>query len=170
MLHVSKSQLIETRVVYTFKLLFIMKVRMTTMFTKQIRIVFTLFFAFMFCIWGCGKSFDDSAAELGLAFDSSAAGSRPEPSFSSDISPILTQRCALAGCHVADGPEDVDLRTYATLQKGGEHGAIVIAGDARESELVEEIVKGKMPPDGSPLEASEIQLIIDWINNGAKEN
>lgn len=62
------------------------------------------------------------------------------------------------------------IRTYETLQKGGEHGAIVIAGDAKESELVEEIVKGKMPPDGPPLEASEIQLIIDWINNGAKEN
>ena len=140
------------------------------MLTIGEKMVFTLFFAFMFCIWGCGKSFDDSAAELGLAFDSPTASGRLAPSFSADISPILTQRCALAGCHVADGPEDVDLRTYATLQKGGEHGAIVIAGDARESELVEEIVKGKMPPDGSPLEASEIQLIIDWINNGTKEN
>ena len=69
-----------------------------------------------------------------------------------------------------DGPEDVDLRTYATLQKGGEHGAIVIAGNARESELLEEIVKGKMPPEGPPLDASEIQLIIDWVNDGAKEN
>ena len=140
------------------------------MLTIEKKMVFTLFFAFMFCIWGCGKSFDDSAAELGLAFDSPTASGRLAPSFSADISPILTQRCALAGCHVADGPEDVDLRTYATLQKGGEHGAIVIARDARESELVEEIVKGKMPPDGPPLEASEIQLIIDWINNGAKEN
>ncbi len=140
------------------------------MLTIEKKMVFTLFFAFMFCIWGCGKSFDDSAAELGLAFDSPTASGRLAPSFSADISPILTQRCALAGCHVADGPEDVDLRTYATLQKGGEHGAIVIAGDARESELVEEIVKGKMPPDGPPLEASEIQLIIDWINNGTKEN
>lgn len=62
------------------------------------------------------------------------------------------------------------IRTYATLQKGGEHGATVIAGNARDSELVEEIVKGKMPPDGPPLEAIEIQIIIDWINNGAKEN
>ena len=140
------------------------------MLTIEKKMVFTLFFAFMFCIWGCGKSFDDSAAELGLAFDSPTASGRLAPSFSADISPILTQRCALAGCHVADGPEDVDLRTYATLQKGGEHGAIVIAGDARESELVEEIVKGKMPPEGPPLEASEIQLIIDWINNGAEEN
>lgn len=136
----------------------------------NIKIVFILFVGMAFCIYGCGKSFDDSATELGLTFGDPAVSGRQSPSFEADISPILTQRCALAGCHIADGPEDVDLRTYATLQKRGEHGAIVIAGNARESELVEEIVQGKMPPDGPPLEASEIQRIIDWINNGAKEN
>ncbi|MDE0466692.1 MAG: hypothetical protein OYL97_06515 [Candidatus Poribacteria bacterium] len=140
------------------------------MFTIEKRIMLTLFLGIIFCIYGCGKSLDDSAAELGLAFDSPADSDRLTPSFKADISPILTQRCALTGCHVAEGPEGVDLRTYATLQKGGEHGPIVIAGDARESELVEEIVKGKMPPEGSPLEAIEIQSIIDWINNGAKDN
>lgn len=140
------------------------------MFTIEKRIMLTLFLGIMFCIYGCGKSFDDSAAELGLAFDSPADSDRLTPSFKADISPILTARCAVAGCHVADGPDGVDLRTYATLQKGGEHGAIVMAGNARESELVEEIVKGKMPPDGPPLETIEIQIIIDWINNGAKEN
>ena len=131
---------------------------------------FVLFVGMAFCVCGCGKSFDDSAAELGLAFNNPTVSGRPSPSFETDVLPILTQRCAVAGCHVADGPENVDLRTYATLQKGGEHGAIVISGDARASELVEEIVKGKMPPDGPPLEASEIQRIIDWINNGATEN
>ena len=140
------------------------------MHTMNIKTAFVLFVGVAFCLYGCGKNFDDSAAELGLTFDNPTVSGRPSPSFDTDISPILTQRCALAGCHVADGPEDVDLRTYETLQKGGEHGAIVIAGNARESELIEEIVKGKMPPDGPSLEASEIQLIIDWINNGAKEN
>ena len=81
-------------------------------------IIFSLFIGLIFCIYGCGKSFDDSAAELDLAFDSPADSDRPTPAFKADILPILTQRCALAGCHVADGPEDVDLRTYATLQKG----------------------------------------------------
>ena len=140
------------------------------MHTMNIKAAFVLFVGIACCLYGCGKSFDDSAAVLGLTFDNPTISGRPSPSFKTDISPILIQRCALAGCHVADGPEDVDLRTYATLQKGGEHGAIVIAGEAKESELVEEIVTGKMPRDGPPLEASEIQLIIDWINNGAKEN
>lgn len=140
------------------------------MFTMKKSIIFSLCIGLIFCMYGCGKSFDDSAAELDLAFDSPADSDRPTPSFEADILPILTQRCALAGCHVADGPEDVDLRTYATLQKGGEHGPIVIVGDARESELVEEIVTGKMPPEGPPLEAAEIQRIIDWINDGARDN
>ncbi len=140
------------------------------MYTMNIKAAFVLFVGIVFCIQGCGKSFDDSAAELNLVFDNPTVGGRLSPSFETDILSILTARCAVAGCHVANGPEDVDLRTYATLQKGGEHGAIVIAGNARESELVEEIVKGKMPPEGSPLEAIEIQSIIDWINNGAKEN
>ena len=140
------------------------------MYTMNVKVVFVLLVGVAFGIYGCGKSFDDSAAELNLVFDNPTVGDRLSPSFETDILPILTERCAVAGCHVADGPEDVDLRTYATLQKGGEHGAIVIAGNARESDLVEEIVKGKMPPDGPPLETIEIQIIIDWINNGAKEN
>ena len=129
-----------------------------------------LFVGLIIFVSGCGKSVDEYAVELGLMFTDSTVGNRPDPSFNADISPILTQRCAVAGCHVENGPDDVDLRTYATIQKGGEHGALLIAGNAKESELVEEIVKGKMPPDGPPLEVSEIQLIIDWINNGAKDN
>lgn len=132
------------------------------------KIIFLLFLGFIFSVCGCGKNFDEYATELGLVFDST--GNRPIPSFKTDISPILMNQCALAGCHVADGPDDVDLRTYDTLQKGGEHGAIILVGNAQESELVEEIVKRKMPPDGPYVEADQIQLIIDWINAGAKDN
>ena len=68
------------------------------------------------------------------------------------------------------GPNGIDLRTYDTLNAGGRDGAVIIVGDARESKLVEQIVTGKMPPNGPPLEAAQIQLIIDWINEGAKNN
>ena len=121
-------------------------------------------------VCGCGASFDDSAEELELVFDSPGDGGRHSPSFQNDILPILTQRCALSGCHVADGPHGIDLRSYEALQQGGEHGDIIIAGNARGSELVEEIVEGKMPPEGPPLDAAQIQLIIDWVNEGAKNN
>ena len=133
-------------------------------------VLFLLFFGFMFYLCGCGKNFDEYATELGLVFDSPDTANRPIPSFKTDISPILTNHCAISGCHVANGPDDVDLRTYDTLQKGGEHGPLYFVGKAQESELVEEVVKRKMPPDGPYLDAKQIQWIIDWINAGAKDN
>ena len=117
-----------------------------------------------------GDDFDEAVSSLGLFFNDPATAGRPSPSFNADISPILTSRCATPGCHVAGGPHDVDLRTYDTLMKGGDEGAIVLADDARESEIVKQIVQGRMPPGGPPLEAAQTQLIIDWINEGAKNN
>lgn len=125
---------------------------------------------------GCGDSDDgpvnpvEPDVELGLMYDDPAQAGRPVPSFSNDILPILTQRCALSGCHVAGGPHGVDLRTYESIQKGGEHGAIIIVGNAGESELVEEIVEGNMPLGGPRLKTAQIQLIIDWVNSGAKND
>ena len=118
-----------------------------------------------------GDDFDTAASNLGLMFDDPVAAGRPSPSFSADISPILTSRCATAGCHVAGGPHGVDLSTYDTLSAESDDGAIVIAGNARESEVVKQIVQGRMPPPpAEPLEAAQTQLIIDWINEGAENN
>ena len=139
---------------------------MTHRYTVRIGTVLLLVAGLMFWLFGCGSAIK----ELGLVFDSPAAAGRPSPSFSTDVAPILTERCAISKCHVVDGPHDIDLRTYDTLMKGGDEGAIVIAGNARESEIVEEIAEGKMPPKGDPLDAAQIQLIIDWINEGAKNN
>lgn len=118
-----------------------------------------------------GDDFNDAANDLGLVFDDPVAAGRPSPSFSADISPILTSRCATPGCHVAGGPHGVDLRTYDTLSAGGDDGAVVIADEAKGSEIVKQIVQGRMPPaPNEPLAAAQIQLIIDWINEGAKNN
>ena len=136
---------------------------MTPRYAVKIGTVFVLIAGLMF---GCGSAIK----ELGLVFDNPVAAGRPSPSFNADIMPILENRCAIAKCHVVDGPHDIDLRTYDSVIKGGDEGAIVIAGDAMESEMVEEIAEGKMPPEGPPLEAAQIQLIIDWINEGAENN
>ncbi|MDE0186418.1 MAG: hypothetical protein OXP71_13350 [Candidatus Poribacteria bacterium] len=142
----------------------------------------TKIFAVLLIAWisvsflGCGDSEDgpvnpvEPDVELELMYDDPAQAGRPVPSFSNDILPILTQRCALSGCHVAGGPHGVDLRTYESVQKGGEHGAIVVAGNAAESEMVEEIVEGNMPLGGPRLKTAQIQLIIDWVNSGANND
>lgn len=139
---------------------------MTPRYTIKKGTVLLLVVGLMVWLFGCGSAIK----ELGLVFDNPADAGRLSPSFNTDILPILTQRCAIAECHVVDGPHDIDLRTYDSLMKGGDEGAIVIVGDARESEIVEEIAEGKMPPEGPPLDAAQIQLIIDWINEGAKNN
>lgn len=113
---------------------------------------------------------DDDINRRDVAFDNPVRAGRPSPSFRDDILPILTNRCAFAGCHVAGGPGGIDLRAYDTVIAGGRDDDTIIAGDARESELVEVIVEGEMPPGGPPLPAAQIQLIIDWINEGAKNN
>jgi hypothetical protein len=85
-------------------------------------------------------------------------------SFEQNLLPILTAKCALAGCHVADGPHGLDFRTYESFIAGGEHGPVFIPGNAAESEVIEEIVSGNMPLDAPPLPDEEIQLFKDWIN------
>ena len=90
-------------------------------------------------------------------------------SFEQNVLPILTARCALAGCHVDGGPNThgIDFTTYASFLAGGEHGPVFIPGNATESEIVEQIVEGKMPPPESGLPRvpdAEIQVFIDWIN------
>ena len=57
--------------------------------------------------------YDDNDYHYGnVLFDDPTDAGRPSPSFQDDILPILTNRCAFAGCHVAGGPYRIDLRTY----------------------------------------------------------
>lgn len=63
--------------------------------------------------------------------------------------------------------------------QGGDNGPVVISGNAEESPLVWS-VEGQdalgipvnlMPPTGLPqLNRTEIRLIKDWIDQGAKNN
>ena len=90
--------------------------------------------------------------------------STAEETFNQELQPILTERCALSGCHVANGPHDIDLRTYQTFLAGGDEGSIFVPGNAEQSEIIEEIVSGNMPLGGPPLTAEQIQRFKDWIN------
>ena len=87
-----------------------------------------------------------------------------EVSFEQNLLPILTARCAFAGCHDANGPDGIDLSTYQAFIRGGEDGPVFEPGNARSSDVVEEIVSGRMPPGGPRLSNDQIQLFIDWIN------
>ncbi len=119
--------------------------------------------AFTIGVIGCGTSDDGMGGVVNGEMGSGV-------SFQSKVLPILTQRCALSGCHVAGGPRGIDLRTYESVLQGGQRGAIVVAGNAAGSEIVNQIVTGNMPPGGPPLDDAQVQLITDWINDGAENN
>ena len=95
---------------------------------------------------------------------------QPKVSFKDDIQPILLKRCAIPGCHAAGGASGLDLSNYDTIKRGGEGGAAFVTGNGKSSLIVRRIDGGGMPPMPPPLNADQIQLFINWINEGAENN
>ena len=90
-------------------------------------------------------------------------------SFANDILPIFESRCI--GCHGGDRTQEgLDLKTHASLMAGSNNGAVVIAGDAANSLLVEMVATQKMPKRGPKLTPPQVQIITDWVNQGALDN
>lgn len=87
------------------------------------------------------------------------------------IQPVLQEKCY--ACH-NDSKSNGGLlmTTPEALSEGGDHGAVLVAGNAMESELVKRVTldqssKKFMPPKGFPLNYTEIRLLEWWINQGA---
>src|SRR3989442_1626333 len=92
--------------------------------------------------------------------------------FVKDIQPILQQTCVK--CH---GPEKqkgkLRLDSKEATFKGGKDGLVITPGDADKSELYRRITLPKgnddiMPNEGEPLAKAQIELLRDWINQGAE--
>lgn len=96
--------------------------------------------------------------------------SAPTVSFKDDINPILAEKCALGGCHDNIASGGLNLTTYDNFKAGGISGAAIVVGDGEESLVVKRIDGGGMPPLGPPLNADQIKLFVDWINEGAENN
>ncbi len=88
--------------------------------------------------------------------------------FEKDIRPILKAHCFQ--CHGEDGREkgDLDVRLTRLLLEGGEHGPAIVPGKPNNSFLYKKVLSGKMPKDQKKLNANEIELIHNWIAQGAK--
>ncbi len=91
--------------------------------------------------------------------------------FKQQILPLLKESCF--ECHGAEkqkGKLRLDQRSAAFA--GGRNGSIIVPGKATESEVYKRILlpKGdedRMPNEGEPLAKEKIDLIRDWINQGA---
>ena len=90
-------------------------------------------------------------------------------SYSKDVYPILKSRCGK--CHMGSfTSENLNMETYDSLMAGSQNGAVIVAGNAKESLLARKILKGEMPKRGPKLTPAQVQIIIDWINAGAPNN
>ncbi len=98
----------------------------------------------------------------------------PTPEISADtprtyqdsVGPLLLSRCG--ACHGGASPVmGLDLITYTGTMKGSVNGPVVIPNDAQNSKLVEK-QSGDQPHFGQ-LNPDELNLIIEWIENGAIE-
>lgn len=98
-------------------------------------------------------------------------------SFSLDVLPILQNHCVK--CHNPDGPgfqaSGLDLRSYESLMQGTKHGQIIVPGKPLTSNIMV-LIEGRadpsirMPHNEKPLIRHQIEIIGDWIKQGARDN
>lgn len=109
---------------------------------------------------------------------------RPPVSFKQEVFPIIKKHCL--PCHAEDNynPSELVLDTYETLMAGGEHGKAVEPGKGAESLIVKKL--GPQPPFGkvmpvnkkkksgeeskNKLTEDEVKILVEWIDQGAKNN
>ena len=95
-----------------------------------------------------------------------------EVDYATQIKPILATKCY--SCHGAlKRQSGLRLETRSLMLRGGDSGRILVPGNSRASRLVERITADeseRMPPrgEGSGLTREEVNLIRDWIDQGAK--
>jgi WD40 repeat protein/mono/diheme cytochrome c family protein len=112
-----------------------------------------------------------------------APAADPEPakegdavSYYKDVRPIFQQHCQ--GCHQPAKPQGGYVMTeHAKLLKAGERSVPgVVPGKPDMSYLVQQITpmpgkdKAEMPKDKAPLSKEQIDLVVKWIEQGAKDD
>lgn len=90
-------------------------------------------------------------------------------SFAKDLAPILVDKCV--GCHTeGDAKGGLRLDTFAAMEKGSNRGPLAIKGNPQASLLIQKLVvpnpQQRMPKGGEALKEKEIQLFVNWVNEG----
>lgn len=98
-------------------------------------------------------------------------------SFAAQVKPVLDQNCV--ECHKAAGQgyskSGLRLDSYESLMAGTKFGPVVKPGSAISSSLYL-LIAGKadpsirMPHNREPLPSATVELIKNWIDQGAKNN
>jgi mono/diheme cytochrome c family protein len=112
-----------------------------------------------------------TTVDAGTLTATSATATKKEPVAYASVQTIFERSCYR--CHGARKHKgDLRLHEKAAAMQGGEHGAVIVPGDAKKSKLYRSITLPRghedyMPAKGDPLSDDEIALIGRWIDEGA---
>lgn len=122
----------------------------------------------------CGDSSTGSNGGNG----GNGGGELQEPTFSNVLN-IFSSSCGGSDCHISSPQSGVQLNNYENVMssQGAQYGELVVQkGDADGSPLVDKIESDnpefgvRMTEGGPYLSDDEIDLIKEWINDGAENN
>ena len=89
-------------------------------------------------------------------------------SFSEEVAPLLVAKCRR--CHIEARKGGFSLATYADLLRGSdEAGRVVVRGKAPSSVMIDLVASGEMPRGPDRLTPQELELLVRWVNQGARE-
>ncbi len=105
-------------------------------------------------------------------FAAAPFGFAAEPvDFVRSVRPILQQHCYR--CHGDEKQKSglrLDIKSEA-LKGGDSYGPSIVAGDLDDSPLIELVTSededSRMPPEGERLSSDEIQILSEWVKQGA---
>lgn len=117
---------------------------------------------------GRAQTRPDSASNL---VSSSEPMSVAEIDFARDIAPIFAAKCL--SCHAETQQGGLQLLDAAQWQRGGESGPPIVPGRPEQSLIMQRVTAAKdsgirMPPEGSGVSTSQIELLRVWIASGGE--
>jgi cytochrome c len=113
--------------------------------------------------------------------NNSADGQGNGISFKNNVLPIFRKSCLPCHAEGSSNPSDLSLDSHERLLRGGKNGIVVVPGDARASILIQKLsatppfgdrmpLRRRRDPRDLSLTPEEIRTLMEWIDEGAKDN
>lgn len=128
---------------------------------------------------GCAiEDAPEVGSELTGRCDNADSAPRTPVSFAAEVHPLMTRAMGGCTCHQGRQTSGLDISSYASLRRGGINSGdrVIVAGDPCGSILLQKISEtppfgSRMPLNGPPyLSPDQIQLVHDWVAEGALDN
>lgn len=144
-------------------------------------LAFFVFILMMMLLWGCKHEPILPATDPATVGNGNGGGGNggseiqcdPDSTyFQNEVLPLFVSNCAKSGCHdAATHEEGFIFNSYASIMNSGE----IQPGNPTEGDIMEVITetdpdKVMPPPPNDPLTAAQINIISNWISQGAQNN